>query len=142
MERLRAQMEARLAAVPEAPSPQAELPSSEFALDPALLSTSSATPGSPIRYEAVPVASTSSLQPPSAPPAVIFTPPRPVPALAAPESPLSSEEDVSIPLTPVTNHRGKQAKSAKANGKRPALDDELDGTAVVGRSKRSKRSRK
>jgi hypothetical protein len=53
--------------------------------------------------------------------------------LDVPTSPLTDPE-ASIPLTPITNRKGKQpARSAKARGKRPALPDgEAEDMAAVG----------
>ncbi|KAF8436567.1 hypothetical protein L210DRAFT_3647883 [Boletus edulis BED1] len=158
MEKLRAQMKAR-AAIPSEPS--VFEPTSDSSIDPSLRSgcgTSKQGPSAESAPSATPRSTSGSIT--AAAPAVPLpayypsaisrastaTPvpvtPRPPPATAAAESPLSETE--SLPLTPVTNRRGRQGKSAKANGKRPAPpDEEVDSTAVGGRTgRKSKRSRK
>ncbi|KAG6377893.1 hypothetical protein JVT61DRAFT_14680 [Boletus reticuloceps] len=160
MERLRAQMAARLT------STAAPDDFSHSVLDPSLRSTfgatsrphqsdtsTSSTEGSsaPSVGPAGPSEGSTSGSSPAGPrntlPAsstAIPVPATPRPATVAPvlnDSPLS-DEDGSIPLTPVTNRRGKQGKSAKAMGKRPAPPDAVDNEALTSRGKKSKRTRK
>lgn len=140
MERLEAQVNECLAASEYVPSP---------ALDPSLVSSvtthvvsdppnvPAAASGSSTQLDSTPSTITRS---PTLPVAV--TPHRaPAPTgIATLTSPLTdTDEEQELPLTPVTNKKGKQTKDPKGKGKRPA--DEPDDIAGAGRAKRSKRKR-
>ena len=148
MERLQARMKACVAPPPDDPP---------LALDPLLLSSTTAptpqpeTVASSSSGHSISTAESSvtgSTTANSQAEAFVPTTPQPsVPAARAPDVPTSplTDPEASIPLTPITNRKGKQpARSAKARGKRPAPPDgEAEETAAVGgRAGRGSKRRK
>ncbi|KAG6370492.1 hypothetical protein JVT61DRAFT_11985 [Boletus reticuloceps] len=123
IQRLQAQMKARLAA---------PTPSSSFAIDPSLVSGSVVSSGRAGASTSVPRAPTPDTSTPESR-GINVTPPR------REVTPLTELEEDMLPLTPITNKKGKQTKAVKGKGKRPA--NQGDDVASASRPKRSKRSR-